>query len=151
MQRLGQRRGRVVGALAQFLIYHVDAVAVILNHLDVVDDGLYVLFFFHLLVDEPFKHALCGVIVLLGAEGEQLVDALGDGLLVAQRTFEHVKDVVPLGGYGLDGAKIYLAVTRDNVVEKYFGMVLFFLELNFEPFSHTWLSLCVTIGGHRQI
>ena len=31
------------------------------------------------------------------------------------------------------------------------GMVLFFLELNFEPFSHTWLSLCVTIGGHRQI
>ena len=112
---------------------------------------MHVLFFFHLLVDEPLQHALCGIIILFGGEGEKFVDALGDALFVAQRAFEHVENAIPLGGYGFDGAKVYLAVTRDNVVEKYLGVVLLFLELHFKPFSHAGLTLCVAIGCHGKI
>ena len=53
--RLCQRTGGVVASLAQFFVYHINAITVILNHFKIVDDGLHVLFFFHLLVDEPLN------------------------------------------------------------------------------------------------
>ena len=106
--RLCQRTGGVVASLAQFFVYHVNAITVILNHFKIVDDGLHVLFFFYLLVDEPLQHALSGIIILFGGEGEKFVDAFGDALFVAQRAFEHVENAIPLGGNGFDGAKVYL-------------------------------------------
>ena len=50
---LDQRTGGTITARSQLFVEHVDAVAVVFNHLEIVDDGFYVFLFFHLLVDKP--------------------------------------------------------------------------------------------------
>lgn len=53
-----KRRRRGVGARSKLLVEHEEAVAVVLDKAQVVDDGLCVLLFLHLFVNKPLQHAL---------------------------------------------------------------------------------------------
>ena len=81
---LDQWRCSFVSALTQFFINHVNTITVILNHIQVVDNGFHVFFFLHLLINKPLQHALCGIVVFCRGERKQFVDAFGDRLLVTQ-------------------------------------------------------------------
>ena len=52
-----------VHTCAKVFVKSVDAVAVVTDDLELVDDVLGIFLFLHLLIDEPFEHALGGEVV----------------------------------------------------------------------------------------
>ena len=75
---VGQWRSLGIDSCTKLLVEHVETIAVVLDHAKVVDDVLGVLLFFYLLIYKPFEHALCGIVILLGSECEEIVDEGGN-------------------------------------------------------------------------
>ena len=65
-----------VGAGTKLFVEHIQAVAVVANHLQVVDDVLCGFFLFYLLIDKPLEHAACGIIVFLRCLLRELVSSV---------------------------------------------------------------------------
>ena len=84
LRLVGQWRCLGIDSCAKLLVEHIDTIAVVLDHTKVVDDVLGVLLFLHLLIYKPLEHALCGIVILLGSESEEVVDEGGNLLLVRQ-------------------------------------------------------------------
>ena len=62
-----------------------------------------------------------------------VVDEGGYLLFVCECGFESCEGRFPRCGYFVDSFKLYASATAVEVVHEYFGMGLFFLELDFEP------------------
>ena len=84
LRLVGQWRSLGIDSCAKLLVEHIETIAVVLDHAKVVDDVLGVLLFLHLLIYKPLEHALCGIVILLGSESEEVVDEGGNLLLVCQ-------------------------------------------------------------------
>ena len=94
LRLVGQWRCLGIDSCAKLLVEHIETIAVVLDHAKVVDDVLGVLFFLHLLIYKPLEHALCGIVILLGSESEEVVDEGGNLLLCLLYTSPSPRDLV---------------------------------------------------------
>ena len=116
-----------------------------------VEDALHAGFFFDLLIDEPFEHALRCIVALVEGNGVEVVDEERDLLLVLEGVFEHGSGGCPLGFDLIDGTKFDASATRYYMIEEHLCMVLLFFELHMKPMCHACEALGVAICRHRQI
>ena len=147
----GKGRRGAVNAGCQLLVEGVEAVAVVANHAQLVDEGLRVFLFLHLLVDEPLEHALRGVVIFREGEREDVVDEARHLLLVGQGALKHVEGRLPLRRHGIDGGQRHFTAALQHVVEEDAGVVLLLAKLYFKPVGHSRLPFLGAPGRHRKI
>lgn len=137
-----------VSAACEFLVEHVETHAVVADKCELIDKLTGIVFFLHLLVDEPCKTVAGGVVMLCFGEAEQRVDEGGYLLLVGQSSLESVEGRFPGGGNGIDGLELHAAAALVDIVHEYGGVGLFFLKLDFEPVGNARAAFGLEVHAH---